>query len=278
MKQTLALVGEAYAVERMKMEALVGENDLVALEHTVLPCYDKTPEVRVPLVGGSQLVDATFVARPNQFVIVAELASGQQVQAHCADRGRLRWLVPGTPLLLGAKPAAGRKTAFQAAAAWTNAAWASLDTHLPNRLIEQALHARALAQFEDYTVIKREAQVGNSRFDFRLAHEAQCCYLEVKSVGTVANGIARFPDAPTMRGRRHLAELAELASRGTRTALLFVAQHAAATGVLPDRTIDPAFADALRDAVAAGVEVYAYRCPVSRGRIGLGPAIPCVYQ
>ncbi len=273
-KHNLALAGRADGTELTQMEAKVGANEGVASEDTDQPF----PDVWVPLVGGSKLVDATFVARPNQFVIVAELATGQQVQAHCADRGRLLWLVPGTPLLLGIKPGVGRKTAFQAAAAWTNDGWASLDTHLPNRLIEHALYARVLAQFGDYTAIKREVRVGNSRFDFRLAHAGQCCYLEVKSVGTAANGIARFPDAPTLRGCRHLAELAALASRGTRTALLFVAQHSEATCVLPDRTIDPAFAAALRDAVTAGVEVYAYRCPVSRSGIILGPAIPCVYQ
>lgn len=235
-------------------------------------------EVRVPLVGGAELVEATFAARPNQFVIVAELVTGQQVKAHCADRGRLLWLVPGTPLLLGIKQGAGRKTAFQVAAAWTNGAWASLDTHLPNRLIEQALHARALAQFRDYPVIKREARVGHSRFDFRLDNGLQCCYVEVKSVGRATQGSARFPDAPTERGRRHLAELAQLAIGGTRTALVFVVQHASATHVLPDQTIDPAFAAALMAAVAAGVELYAYRCPIDRHGIRLGPPIPCVHE
>lgn len=232
--------------------------------------------VQVALASGAPIVDATFVARPNRFVVEAELPSGERVLAHCADRGRLLWLVPGTALLLGVRPEAGRKTAFQVAAAWANAGWASLDTHLPNRLIEQALRAGALPQFTRYPTIRREARHGASRLDFRLDDGAQTCFVEVKSAGNAWGGVAHFPDAPTERGRRHLLELAALAQSGTRAALIFVAQHATATAVAPDRTIDPAFADALVRAAHAGVEVYAYCCPIARNGITLAEAIPCL--
>ncbi len=233
-----------------------------------------TVEVRVPLVGGAPLLDATFLARPNRFVVEAHLASGETITAHCADRGRLIWLLPGLPLLVGHKPAPGRKTGYQVAAAWSSGAWSSLDTHLPNRLIEQALRLGALPQFSAYPTMKREARHGNSRFDFLLDDGAQKCYVEVKSVGQVFDGVARFPDAPTERGRRHLQELAALAAADIRTAVIFVAQHAHATVVAPDRSIDPAFADTLGDVIQAGVEVYAYCCPVERNGITLNRAIP----
>lgn len=232
--------------------------------------------VLVPLAGGAPIVDATFVARPNRFVIEARLATGECVPAHCADRGRLLWLTAGLRLLVGVRPEPGRKTGFQVAAAWTEAAWASLDTHLPNRLIEQALRTGALSQFRGYPSIKREARLGGSRFDFRLDDGPHACYVEVKSAGNAFDGVAHFPDAPTERGRRHLQELAALVRGGTRAAVVFVAQHATAQAVAPDRRIDPAFADALRAAVDAGVEVYAYRCPIERDGITLNEAIPCL--
>jgi sugar fermentation stimulation protein A len=232
-------------------------------------------EVRVPLVGDAPLYDARFLARPNRFVVEAELASGERISAHCADRGRLLWLLPGLPLLVGHKPAAGRKTSYQVASAWIDGAWSSLDTHLPNRLIEHALRQGALPQFAAYTTIKREARHGGSRFDFLLSAGEQRCYVEVKSVGHVAEGVARFPDAPTERGRRHLQELAVLAGSGTRAALIFVAQNANATVVKPDREIDPAFADTLAEVMRAGVEIYAYCCPLERNGITLSQAIPC---
>lgn len=233
-------------------------------------------EVRVPLVGDAPLYDARFLARPNRFVVEAELSSGEQISAHCADRGRLLWLVPGLPLLVGHKPAAGRKTSYQVAAAWIDGAWSSLDTHLPNRLIEHALRLGALPQFASYPTIKREARHGSSRFDFLLADGDRQCYVEVKSVGHVEDGVGRFPDAPTERGRRHLEELAALAASGTRTAVIFVAQNANATVVMPDRAIDPDFAATLGAVMQAGVEIYAYRCPLERNGITLTQAIPCV--
>jgi sugar fermentation stimulation protein A len=232
--------------------------------------------VGVPLVGAAPIVDGVFVARPNQFIVEARLTSGEDIRAHCADRGRLRWLVPGTPLLLGIKHGVGRKTAFQVAAAWTEDAWASLDTHLPNRLIESALCAGALSQFHGYNEIKREARFGHSRFDFRLEGAGQACYIEVKSVGTARDGLALFPDAPTERGTRHLAELATLAASGVRAALIFVAQHARADAVMSDRRVDPRFANALLAAADDGVEVYAYRCPITRDGIRLEQIIPCL--
>lgn len=242
------------------------------------PSISDYPAVHVPLASGALIVDATFVARPNRFVVEARLGTGELVRAHCADRGRLLWLVPEMPLLVGVRPEAGRKTGFQVAAAWHNAGWASLDTHLPNRLIEQALRAAALPQFREYPTIQREVRHGASRFDFRLHDGLRQCYVEVKSAGNAADGLAQFPDAPTERGRRHLQELAALAQAGTRAALIFVAQHSSARAVAPDRAIDPAFADALGAAARAGVELYAYCCPIDRSGITLMQAIPCLSE
>ena len=230
--------------------------------------------VQLPLGSGGSITDATFVERPNRFVVVARLSNGEVAAAHCADRGRLLWLRSGMPLLLAARDGAGRKTRFQAVAAQIEGTWASLDTHLPNRLVALALRQGALPQFAAYDLIRREVAHGASRFDFRLDSGARRCWLEVKSVGVAHDGIAWFPDAPTERGARHVNELASLARSGARAALVFVAQHAAARAVRPDETIDPGFAVALRSALAEGVEVYAYRCPIERDGIRLGEQIP----
>lgn len=227
----------------------------------------------VPLGRGAPLVEAIFLARPNRFLVEASLA-GEVVQAHLADRGRLvETLMPGVRLLLARQDGAGRKTAFQAVAAYRGATLHSLDTHLPNRLVEAALRAGALPQFAAYPRIRREATVAGSRFDFELSGEQGRCMLEVKSAGLIIDGLGLFPDAPTDRGRRHLCELAALAQAGERTAVLFVAQGAA-TAVTVHTAIDPAFADALHAAAAAGVEVYAYACPLTPAGIVFGPQVP----
>ncbi len=230
--------------------------------------------VQVPLVGGAPLVDALFVARPNRFVVEAELGDGQVVAAHVADRGRLLWLRPGLPLWLGHKPAAGRKTAYQVAAVQRDGVWSSLDTHLPNALVAAAVVAGALPQFAGYPTMRREATYGASRFDLELRGAGAPCVIEIKSVGDVSGGVAAFPDAPTVRGSRHLHELIALRAAGVRTALVFVVQHAGGQVIEANRAIDPDFAQALSDALAAGVEVYGYACRIERAGITLGSEIP----
>jgi sugar fermentation stimulation protein A len=229
--------------------------------------------IQIPLGRGGALVEAAFVSRPNRFLIEAEL-DGALVLAHLADRGRLlETLVPGARLVLARQSAPHRKTAFQAVAAYRGAVLNSLDTHLPNRLIEAALCAAALEPFMSYPTVRREVRLVNSRFDFRLSNAQQHCVVEVKSAGLVLDGVGLFPDAPTERGRRHLEELAGLAGKGERAAVVFVIQGAA-QAMQVNQAIDPLFDQALHQAAAAGVEVYAYACPLSQVGIALGPAVP----
>lgn len=229
--------------------------------------------IQIPLGFGSELVEATFVARPNRFIVEA-LLDGALARAHMADRGRLEdTLLPGTRLLLARRAGAGRKTAFQAVAAYRGEELASLDTHLPNRLIEAALRAAALPQFAVYPSFRREVPIGASRFDFQLADGAYRCTVEVKSAGLVADRLGLFPDAPTERGRRHLQELAALARAGERAAVVFVAQGDV-LAVHINSVVDLAFAAELGLAARAGVEIYGYACPLSGAGIRLGPAVP----
>lgn len=232
----------------------------------------------VPLGFGGSLVEALFVARPNRFLVEA-LLDGAVVQAHLADRGRLlNTLVPGARLLLARASGAKRKTQFQAVAAYRGARLCSLDTHLPNRLVEAALRARALPPFARYTDIRREVTVGASRFDFQLGNGSSRCTLEVKSAGDVtADGVGTFPDAPSSRGARHLLELADVAERGERAAVLFVVQGQARAFAV-NHAIDPQFAETLRAVAARGVEVHAVSCPLTRDGIHLGATVPVLLQ
>jgi sugar fermentation stimulation protein A len=262
----------------------------LSIEHA-----DSQSSIHIPLGSGGALVEATFLSRPNRFLVNAEL-NGTVVQAHLADRGRLKeTLVPGVRLLLAYHDLTRRKTAFQAVAAIHEASdlgigacvnredaslnsfastLISLDTHLPNRLIEAALRAEALLPFRGYTSLRREVTVGGSRFDFQLADGIRRCTVEVKSAGLVRDRMGLFPDAPTERGRRHVAELTALAQAGERASVVFVAQGGDAHAVKVDTQIDPAFAAELRAAAKAGVEVYAYACPLTPAGIWLGQSIP----
>jgi sugar fermentation stimulation protein A len=230
--------------------------------------------VRVPLIATGPLVEATFVARPNQLLIDAQL-NGKLIRAHMADRGRLAdLLVPNARLLLAPRDEIGRKTSFQVLGIYKGDELVSLDTQMPNRLMSTALASGAMPQFARYTRVQREVTVGEHRFDFRLGEGLSTCYIEVKSVGYVYRQVARFPDAPTERGRRQFEQFAIMARNGQRCAAIFVIQRSQARALAPNDEIDPAFGRAMRYAIASGVEVYAYLCPITTEGIRLGPPVP----
>jgi sugar fermentation stimulation protein A len=147
-----------------------------------------------------------------------------------------------------------------------DAVWVSVDTRLPNRAVGKWLAEGRLPEFRAYRNVQPEVALGESRIDF-LLRNGRDCYLEVKSCTLVEGDSAFFPDAPTDRGRRHVATLAEAAERGLRSSVLFVVQRPDASLFRPRDETDPAFADALRDARGRGVEVYAYRSRFVEGQL-----------
>lgn len=221
------------------------------------------------------LVDGRFVARDNRFRVTVEVR-GQEVWAHLPNSGRLgELLLPGKPVLLVERSGAKRKTRYDLSLVRLNGRWVSVDARLPNDLVEEALRFRRLAPLDGYPIIRREVPFGRSRFDFQLAApDKQPFLVEVKSVTLVVDGLACFPDAVTLRGQRHLNELAEAVEVGYRTAVVFVVQRDDASGLRPHDESDPGFGRALRDAAQRGVEVYAYACRVEWGWVEVDHPLP----
>lgn len=139
---------------------------------------------------------------------------------------------------------------------------ALINTGWANKLVEEALLAGVVEELRGFTALKREVPYGDesSRVDFRLDYPAGPAFVEVKSVtlGYADTAIAAFPDAVTQRGAKHLRELATLARAGTRSVLLYCVNLTGIEGVRPAAEVDSAYAAALVEAVAAGVEVLAY--------------------
>lgn len=227
---------------------------------------------------GGPLLTATFCARPNQFTVVVDL-DGERVRAAMADRGRLREiLIPGRPLLIERRDEPHRKTGYQIIAAqMPDKRLVSLDTHLPNRLVARALERGAIEGLPAYTRWRAEHRIGKSRFDFWLTHPTgPAVVLEVKSVGRIdPDRVARFPDAPTARGVRHLQELIHLHHPPEReSALLFLIQGDHAKHVEVDVQTDPAFFEALNAASAAGIHLLAVGCVLQETGLSWGTPRP----
>jgi sugar fermentation stimulation protein A len=253
----------------------------------------------IPLA--SPLVETRFIERPNRFLLrcaipkdarnrALEVAAAAGVDpagledevqdVHMADPGRLReLLIPGKRVWVRWAGSPTRRTRWSAVLveAPDGEGLVSLNTTLPNSLAHEALRQGALAEFSPWRLERAEWPHGRSRFDFLLTHpDRPPMVVEVKSVTLVEDdGVARFPDAVTTRGARHVRELAELAGSGDyAAAILFILQRDDAHAIEAARRIDPGFADALTEAREAGVRVFGRRCRVTLEGMELGDPVP----
>lgn len=225
----------------------------------------------------------SFLERPNRFVARVRLEDSSEHAVHVASSGRMAALLtPGARVAVQLNDAGkpGRVTAGLLTMVEHNGFWVSVDTAMPGKLLRAAFAKRTLAPFAGYAEAKPEVRYGESRIDFRLdGPEMPTCWVEVKSVTEVlpdpdGTPVARFPDAPTDRGARHLRELAHAVSDGYRAAVCFIIQRGDAQAFGPYDAIDPAFGETLRAVRQAGVEVYAWKTQVSPDEIRLSDAVP----
>ncbi len=152
-----------------------------------------------------------------------------------------------------------------------------INTSWPNRIVEEAVRADAVAELTGYTSLRREVSYGrNSRIDLLLEDaDRPPCYLEVKNVHLRRRaGVAEFPDSVTKRGAKHLAELSEMAQSGARAVMFFLVQRGDCTSFEVAADIDPVYDRALRQALDHGVETLCYSCRVGHRAIELDRPLP----
>jgi len=220
-----------------------------------------------------------LLRRFKRFLADVELDDGERVMAHVANPGAMTGLADaGLRVWLAHRPSPRRKLpwSWQLVEA-ANGALVGVDTGLPNRLVGAALERRGLDEFAAWSRVLRERPYGSgSRIDFLLSDDAQPdLYLEVKSVTLSRKpGLAEFPDARTVRGARHLNELARMTAAGARAALLYVVQREDCNRFAVARDIDPDYAAAADRATAAGVTVHCRYCRLRPGAAEIGGKLP----
>ena len=230
------------------------------------------------------LVPGRFVRRLNRFAALVEVGA-RRALAHVANSGRLGELfVPGRVVYLRARDGAGRRCPYDLALVRYGRALVSVDARLPNGLVAEALRAGRIAPLRGYRRIRAEVRQGNHRLDFVLERRGARCLVEAKSCTLVEGGVALFPDAPTLRGRRHVELLTRAVRRGARAAgqagrqrthaaVIFVVQRADPVTFRPHADAEPDLARALAKAARAGVRILAYRCRVTRRAISIADPI-----
>ena len=217
--------------------------------------------------------------RYKRFLADVELAEGTVVTAHCADPGRLPGLaVPGARVWLSHHDDPRRKLRWTLELIAQGEALVAVNSQNPNRIAREGFESGRFAFAEGWTELAREPRIEDgARLDFLLARaDRPPLFVEVKGVTWRREGLAVFPDAPTLRGRKHLRILARLAGEGFGAALLFIAQRGDVSAFAPAADVDPAYAEALAEARAAGVRVEAWRCIVNHNEILLDRELPLV--
>lgn len=219
-----------------------------------------------------QVEKAIFLSRPNRFIAHVAL-QGEEVVCHVKNTGRCReLLIPGVEVWLEESGNPQRKTLYDLIAVRKGTRLINMDSQAPNRVFPEWA-----AQLEPgLTAVRAEYTYGQSRLDFCLETPQGLHLVEVKGVTLEENGHARFPDAPTERGIKHLRELMRAVEEGHKASAVFVIQMEEVTDFAPNDITHPAFGAALREAAAAGVQVVAVNCRVAPDSLEILHTIPVI--
>ena len=217
------------------------------------------------------MVPGIFLERPNRFIAHVEIGGVRQV-CHVKNTGRCRELLTqGAEVWCQHQDKPDRKTKYDLIAVKKGGRLINMDSQAPNAAAKEWLLAGGLGEI---TELKPECKWGASRFDFSFIKGGKRCFLEVKGVTLENDGVCAFPDAPTLRGTRHLQELAALAEEGFGADVLFVIQMEDVKYLQPNDATDPAFGAALRQAAEVGVRVLAMDCAVTEDTMHLRKPVP----
>lgn len=227
-----------------------------------------------------KILPGVFLARPNRFIAHVEV--GRRVEVcHVKNTGRCReLLLPGAKVWLEQSGNPARKTKYDLIAVEkerpSGPLLINMDSQAPNKVFGEWAAAGGLGFTP--TLLRPETIYGASRFDYywELSERSgdRRGFWEVKGVTLEENGIARFPDAPTLRGVKHLEELVLAREAGFETGVCFIVQMAGMDHVEPNDATHPEFGAALRRAARSGVEVLALECDVEPGRLAVRGRLP----
>ena len=234
-----------------------------------------TPETHLPWPA---LIPGTLVRRYKRFLADVQLDGGRLVTAHCPNSGAMTACCePGRTVYLSHHDTPRRKLKYTWEIIDMPTSLVGVNTMVPNRLVFQSVTAGRIDALGGYDHATREVTVGDhSRIDLMLHNNGQDrCYVEIKNCTLVNDGVARFPDAVTARGRKHLVALERLVAAGYRCAMFYLIQRMDARVFRPADHIDADYGRQLRHAVRKGVEIMAYDVSIDLKTIAIRRKIPC---
>jgi len=213
------------------------------------------------------LIEGTLVRRYKRFLADVKLNNGQEVTVHCANPGSMTGCSePGSKVLVSVAADPRRKFKHQLEIIYAGRIPVAIHTGRPNAVVAEAIGKGLLPELAGYATLRREALFGRDRrIDLLLeGNGLRSCYVDVKGVSLANGEVAMFPDTITEGGIEQMAELVDIVREGNRAMIFFLAQRADVERFKIADHVDPEFGQAIRDAIARGVEVVCYRAKVTR--------------
>lgn len=211
-----------------------------------------------------ELISGKLVKRYKRFLTDVELEDGTIALAHCPNSGSMKsCLEEGAEVRISPVKDPKRKTRFTWEMIKIGEGWIGINTGIPNQLAFEWITSGTLPGFDHYTDVRREVKWDDSRFDVEAKNEQERCFVEVKNVTLKEGEMARFPDAVTSRGKKHLETLIKAKQQGIRAVMLYIVQRSDVDRFAPASDIDPEYSEALKRAVNQGVEVIVAQARVS---------------
>ena len=222
-----------------------------------------------------EVCEARFLSRSNRFAALVD-REGCPERVHVKNTGRCaELLVPGARVWLSRAQNPARRTPYDLIAVEkqrpAGPLLINMDSAAPNAVAGEWLRSGGLGRLDE---VRAEYRLGDSRFDFFARRGEEKLLIEVKGCTLEEEGLARFPDAPTLRGLKHVRELTRLSGQGWKCFVLVVIQMKEIRLFAPNWATHPDFGLALAEARRAGVEVLAMDCIVTADSLRIDRPVP----
>lgn len=225
---------------------------------------------QTPLIAGK------LVKRYKRFLADIELTSGEVITVHCPNPGSMKTCQErGWGVMISDSQNPKRKLRYTWELVHNGKCWICINTNRANAIAEEGILLKQIKELTGYNQLKREVKYGEkSRIDILLSNDNQQCFVEVKSVTLLQDGIYQFPDSVTSRGLKHLNELISQVEQGHRAVMLYLIQRSDSQLFQAAKTIDLKYANALEQAHEKGVEILCYQTKISPEEIIIDQSVP----
>jgi len=222
-----------------------------------------------------RLIHVKFIKRYKRF-FADVILNKKKVTTHCPNSGSMLGLInENNDAWISISDNPNRKLKYTLEIINDKKSNVGINTHRANRIVEKALQTKKIVELKKFTNIKREAKFSKeTRFDFLLENENKKVFLEVKNVTlSREKGISEFPDAVTVRGKKHLVHLQDAIKKGYESYLLFLIQREDIKIMKIANDIDSNYYNEIKKAKKNGVKIIAYSCKVNESEITINNKI-----